>query len=73
MRLCFGFTAANAAAAEATKMAARARRTRQLLGKEILGYKQCCPLHTNSRCGKERRILIGPMVTGQGSSRSELP
>ena len=31
-----------------------------------------CPLHTISRCGKERRILIG-MVTCQGSTRLELP
>ena len=31
------------------------------------------PLHTNSGGGKERRILIGPMVTCQGSTRSELP
>ena len=35
------FTVANAAPAEAARMAARARRTRQLLGKEIFGYKQC--------------------------------
>ena len=30
-------------------------------------------LHTNSGYGKERRILIGLLVTCQGSTRSELP
>ena len=34
-RLCFGFIAANAAAEEAARIAARARRARQLLDKEI--------------------------------------
>ena len=36
MPLCLGFIAANAAAGEAVRMAARARRARQLVGKEIL-------------------------------------
>ena len=36
MLLCLGFIAANAAADEAARMAARARRARQLVGKEIL-------------------------------------
>ena len=35
MRLCLGFIAAKAAAEEAARMAARARRARQLVGKEI--------------------------------------
>ena len=35
MRLCMGFIAAKAAAGEAARMAARARRARQLIGKEI--------------------------------------
>ena len=37
MPLCLGFIAANAAADEAARIAARARRARQLVGKEILG------------------------------------
>ena len=36
MPLCLGFIAANAAADEAVRMAARARRARQLVDKEIL-------------------------------------
>ena len=36
MPLCLGFIAANAAAGEAVRMAARARRARQFVGKEIL-------------------------------------
>ena len=36
VQLCLGFIAANAAAGEAVRMAARARRARQLVGKEIL-------------------------------------
>ena len=33
-----------------------------------------CPLHTDSGCGKERRILINWSIeTCQGSTRSELP
>ena len=32
-----------------------------------------CPLHTNSGCGKERRVFDWSMVTCQGSTRSELP
>ena len=52
MRLCFGFIAANAAAEEAARMAARARRARQLLGKEIsvvnsvYAVVDCCTLCT---------------------------
>ena len=36
MPLCLGFIAANAAAGEAVRMAARARRACQLVGKEML-------------------------------------
>ena len=36
VQLCLGFITANAAAGEAVRMAARARRARQLVGKEIL-------------------------------------
>ena len=31
-----------------------------LLPDIILPVLSACPLHTNSGCGKERRILIGP-------------
>ena len=41
MRLCLGFIAADAAAEKAARMAARARRARQLLGKEIFRCYQC--------------------------------
>ena len=51
MRLCLGFIAANAAAEEAARMAARARRARQLLGKEIFHCYQC-----TQRC----RLLYSP-------------
>ena len=40
-RLCLGFIAANAAAEEAAKMAARARRARHLVDKEIFRCSQC--------------------------------
>ena len=40
MPLCLGFIAANAASGEAARMAARARRARQLVGKEILRWYQ---------------------------------
>ena len=32
-----------------------------------------CPLHTNSGCGKERWILIGPWWPAMASTCSELP
>ena len=51
MRLCLGFIAANAAAEEAARIAARARRARQLLGKEIFHCYQC-----TQRC----RLLYSP-------------
>ena len=41
MQLCLGFIAANAAAEEAARMAARARWTRQLVGKKIFRCYQC--------------------------------
>ena len=44
MRLCLGSIAANAAAEEATRMAARARRARQFVRKEIFRCYQCIRL-----------------------------
>ena len=41
MQLYLGFIAANAAAEEAARIAARARRSRQLVGKEIFRCRQC--------------------------------
>ena len=41
MRLCFGYTVANAVAAEAAQMTARARRALQLLGQTKIGCKKC--------------------------------
>ena len=41
MRLFLGFIAANAAAEEAARIAARARRARQLVGKAIFRCYQC--------------------------------
>ena len=46
-----------------------------LLQQHISRYFQHAQLITvySSGCGKERRILIGPWVTCQASTRSELP
>ena len=41
IKLCLGFIAANAAAKEAARMAARVRRARQLVGKELFRCYQC--------------------------------